>query len=219
MKRLFFAGIALAALAGWAQAADLPPAPQSYYKAPVFAPPYSWTGFYVGVNGGGGLGRSNWDSAGGFNVSGGVVGGTVGYNYEYSHVVIGAEGDIDWSGIKGSTTTLGCPTGCTIANSWLSTVRGRAGYAFDRFLPYVTGGAAFGNVSAAAPGLAGNSTTNLGWTVGAGLEFAIAGNWTAKAEYLYVNLGRFNCSLSCGAGIDNVSFNANLVRAGINYRF
>jgi outer membrane immunogenic protein len=219
MKRLFFAGIALAALAGWAQAADLPPAPQSYYKAPVFAPPYSWTGFYVGVNGGGGLGRSNWDSAGGFNVSGGVVGGTVGYNYEYSHVVIGAEGDIDWSGIKGSTTTLGCPTGCTTANSWLSTVRGRAGYAFDRFLPYVTGGAAFGNVSATAPGLAGNSTTNLGWTVGAGLEFAIAGNWTAKAEYLYVNLGRFNCSLSCGAGIDNVSFNANLVRAGINYRF
>jgi outer membrane immunogenic protein len=219
MKRLFFAGIALTALAGLAQAADLPAGPQSYYKAPVFAPPYSWTGFYVGVNGGGGLGRSNWDSAGGFNTSGGIAGGTVGYNYQYSHAVFGAEGDIDWSGIKGSTTTLGCPTGCTTSNTWLSTVRGRLGYAFDRFLPYVTGGAAFGNISATAPGLAGNSTTNAGWTVGAGLEFAIAGNWTAKAEYLYVNLGRFNCSLSCGAASDNVSFNTNLVRAGINYRF
>jgi outer membrane immunogenic protein len=93
------------------------------------------------------------------------------------------------------------------------------GYAADRFMPFITGGAAFGNINASTPGLAGGSATNAGWTIGAGLEFAIAGNWTAKAEYLYVNLGKFNCGLNCGAVSDNVSLNTNLVRGGINYRF
>jgi outer membrane immunogenic protein len=86
-------------------------------------------------------------------------------------------------------------------------------------MPFVTGGAAFGNINASTPGLAGGSSTNAGWTIGAGLEFAIAGSWTAKAEYLYVNLGKFNCGLNCGAATDNVSFSANLIRGGINYRF
>ena len=85
-------------------------------------------------------------------------------------------------------------------------------------MPYITGGGAFGNFNASAPGLAGGSTTNAGWTLGAGLEFAIAGNWTAKAEYLYVDLGRFNCG-GCGAATDNVSFNTILFRGGVNYRF
>ena len=66
-------------------------------------PPYNWSGLYIGINGGGGLGRSNWDTAGGFNLSGGVVGGTIGYNYQVSRVVFGVEGDVDWSGIQGST--------------------------------------------------------------------------------------------------------------------
>jgi outer membrane immunogenic protein len=86
-------------------------------------------------------------------------------------------------------------------------------------MPFVTGGAAFGNINASTPGLAGGSSTNAGWTIGAGLEFAIAGSWTAKAEYLYVNLGKFNCGLNCGAATDNVSFSENLIRGGINYRF
>jgi outer membrane immunogenic protein len=69
--------------------------------------------------------------------------------------------------------------------------------------------------------LAGGTSTNAGWTVGAGLEFAIAGHWSAKAEYLYVDLGKFNCGASCAAGVtsDNVSFTTSLVRAGVNYRF
>lgn len=219
MKRLLVAGIALAALSALAQAADLPPAPQSYYKAPAFVPPYSWTGFYLGVNGGGALGQSKWDSAGSFDISGGLVGGTIGYNYQYSRAVFGVEGDIDWTSIRGSTTTLACPTGCNTSNSWLSTVRGRIGYAADRFMPYITGGAAFGNINATAPGLVGASAVNAGWTAGAGIEFAIAGNWTAKAEYLFVDLGKFNCGLNCGPATDNVSFDANVIRAGVNYRF
>jgi outer membrane immunogenic protein len=219
MKRLFLAAVALVALAGMASAADLPPGPPTYYKGPAFVPPpYTWSGFYLGVNGGGGLGRSAWVTTNAFNISGGIVGGTLGYNYQFGHAVVGAEGDIDWSGIKGSTTG-GCPAGCSTGDSWLSTVRGRLGYAADRFMPFVTGGAAFGNINASTPGLAGGSSTNAGWTIGAGLEFAIAGNWTAKAEYLYVNLGKFNCGLNCGAVTDNVSFSENLIRGGINYRF
>jgi outer membrane immunogenic protein len=218
MKRLFVVGAALLALASAAAAADLP-APQPYYKAPAFAPPPAlWSGFYLGVNGGGGFGSSNWDTAGSINTSGGLVGGTVGYNYQISHFVVGVEGDIDWAGISGSTTTAACPPGCKTGDSWLGTARGRIGYAADRFLPYVTGGVAFGNINASTAGLT-TTTTNAGWTVGTGVEFAITPNWSAKAEYLYVNLGKFNCGLNCGAMSDNVSFNANLVRGGINYRF
>jgi outer membrane immunogenic protein len=222
MKRLLFAGIGVMALAGAAAAADLPPASGPYYKAPPYLlPPFTWSGFYLGLNGGGALGRSFWDSAGPFDISGGVVGGTIGYNYQIGPAVIGAEGDIDWSSISGSTTNPGCPAGCTTGDSWLSTVRARLGYAADRFMPYVTGGAAFGNINASTPGLAGGSATNAGWTAGAGLEFAIAGHWSAKAEYLYVDLGRFNCDAGCSAGaaVDNVSFHTNLIRGGINYRF
>ena len=220
MKRLCLAFVSLIALTGAAAAADLS-RPPPYYKAPpVFAPAYNWTGFYIGVNGGGGWGRSAWDSTGSFDVSGGLVGGTVGYNYQVGQAVLGLEGDIDWSGVKG-TTNNACAPGCQTENSWLSTVRGRLGYAADRFMPYITGGAAFGNIKASEPGFAGNSTTNTGWTLGGGLEFAIAGNWTAKAEYLYVDLGNFNCGVACGPGstVNNVSFHSNIMRGGINYRF
>ena len=219
MKRLFVACVGVLALAGTAAAADLPPAP-SYYKAPpTYAPAYTWSGFYIGVNGGGGFGRSTWDSTGGFDISGGLVGGTVGYNYQIGQAVIGIEGDIDWADINGTTTTT-CALGCKTSDSWLSTVRGRLGYAAGRFMPYVTAGGAFGNIQASSPTLAGNSTTNAGWTVGAGLEFALVGNWTLKAEYLFVDLGKFNCGLGCGLStVDNVSFDANIVRAGVNYRF
>jgi outer membrane immunogenic protein len=223
MKRLCFAfaGLAvLAALTSAALAADLGrPAP---YYAPQYAPPpppYSWTGFYVGVNGGGGFGNSNWDTTGSFNVSGALLGGTVGYNYQWANAVLGVEGDIDWSNIKGSTAAF-CAGGCTTANSWLSTARGRIGYAAGRFMPYLTGGVAFGNIKASTPLFAGATGTSAGWTLGGGIEGAVVGNWSVKAEYLYVNLGSFNCGLNCSViPIDNVSYRTSILRAGVNYRF
>ena len=130
-----------------------------------------------------------------FDVSGGMVGGTVGYNWQIGQFVVGVEGDIDWAGIKGSTTC--CAGRCKTRNTWLATVRGRLGYAFDRFLPYVTGGLRSAT-SARPPGFPGGSTTNAGWTVGAGVEFGIASNVSVKAEYLYVDLGNFNCGFDCG---------------------
>lgn len=221
MKRLFLACVGVVALAGSAAAADLPrPAPYYPPQAPAYAPAYTWSGFYLGVNGGGGWGRSSWSSTGPFNISGGVVGGTVGYNYQVGQAVFGVEGDIDYADISGSGSSAACPFGCRTKDSWLSTVRGRLGYAAGRFMPYVTGGAAFGDIRASTPSFGGVSTTNTGWTVGGGLEFALAGNWTAKAEYLYVDLGNVGCGLSCGvATVNNVNFHANLARAGLNYRF
>ena len=121
-------------------------------RPPVYNPIYNWTGFYVGINGGGGWGNSQWDGINKFDVSGGLIGGTIGYNWQVGQIVVGAEGDIDWSGIKGSTNVL-CAAGCETRNTWLATVRGRLGYAFDRFLPYVTAGLAVGDINADHAGL------------------------------------------------------------------
>jgi outer membrane immunogenic protein len=203
-----------------AVAADLPRA-MPPAKAPVYAAPiYNWTGFYAGINGGYGWGDSTWDGfASSTDVSGGLVGGTVGYNWQVGALVFGVEGDIAWSDIRGSFTNANCPAGCETRNSWLGTARGRLGYAADRFMPYVTGGAAFGEVKVNPTGFAGTSDTRVGWTVGAGIEAAIARNWTAKLEYLYVDLGDVGCSaLACGLPT-NVDARFNVVRAGVNLRF
>jgi outer membrane immunogenic protein len=223
MKNLVAGCLALGALvtAQCAAAADLSLAP--IYKAPPpqAAQPFNWTGFYLGVNGGGGWGHSYWGgNATGMGLSGAQVGGTAGYNWQYGNAVLGLEGDMDWSGVKGSNTTVGCPAGCSTSDSWLSTVRGRAGYAFGTVMPYVTGGLAVGDIQASVPGLPGGSTTNPGWTVGGGLEVALPGNWSAKAEYLHVDLGQLNCGINCGVGpTDNVSMHQDIVRAGVNYHF
>ena len=184
---------------------------------------YNWTGFYVGINGGGAWGKSNWDGlpSTSFNTSGGVIGGTIGYNLQTGPWVWGLEGDLDWASISGNANTaILCVPNCNTKTDWLGTVRGRVGYAFDRILPYVTGGLAVGDIKATQPGFAGATTTKAGWTLGGGAEFAIAGPWTAKVEYLYVGLG----STSCAAGVcdqlaTNVNHNINLVRGGLNYGF
>lgn len=212
--------IGLLLASGTAQAADLSVAP--LYKAPpvVATPVYNWSGFYLGVNGGGGWSTSHWDGAGSITGSGGVVGGTAGINWQTGHAVFGLEGDIDWANIKGTATSPTCLAGCTTQNDWLATARGRAGYAFDRFLPFVTGGLAVGDIKASTPGLAGASQTNAGWTVGGGLEFALSNNWTAKAEYLHIDLGNMNCGFNCGvAPGNNVPLREDVVRGGVNFKF
>jgi outer membrane immunogenic protein len=209
----------LIAATGPAGAADLP----YRYPAPVtkaYSPIYTWTGFYLGLNGGGGWGRSRWDNVDTFDVSGGLIGATVGYNVQLGQVVFGVEGDIDWSGIKGDMNPVLCPGGCTTRNHWLATVRGRIGYAFDRFLPYLTGGLALGNIDATLPGLVGIDQTNAGWTIGGGIEFGVTNNVSLKAEYLYVDLGSVTCGLNCALTPNgNVSFDASVVRGGVNFRF
>jgi outer membrane immunogenic protein len=211
-------GVLLAAQC--AGAADLSVAP--LYKAPPspYAQAYDWTGLYLGANGGGGWGHSRWDASGvSTDLSGGLVGGTLGYNLQYGRIVFGVEGDIDWAHLQGTGSSALCPAGCSTSDHWLSTVRGRLGYSFDRVMPYVTGGLAIGDISATTPGLAGASTTNTGYALGGGIEIALPGNWSAKAEYLHVDLGQLNCNINCGLPTDNVSMHDNIVRAGVNYRF
>jgi outer membrane immunogenic protein len=219
MKRLVLAGIgalALVSTLGAANAADLPRREAMPTKAPIYAPIYNWTGAYVGINGGGGWGRSDTSApfaSGSFNTSGAVVGGTIGYNYQVGQTVFGLEGDVDWSNVRGSST-CGAGFSCETKNSWLATARGRVGYAFDRVMPYVTGGLAVGDIKSSVAGIGSSTQTKAGWTLGGGVEAAIAGPWTAKVEYLYADLGRGSSMLG-----SDTKFNTSLVRAGVNYRF
>jgi outer membrane immunogenic protein len=221
MKRFITAALGLAAIAMSvpASAADLPSRAMPY-KSPAYVPGYNWTGFYLGLNGGGAWGDSNWNGfAVGNSPSGGMFGVTAGYNWQGvgSPWVFGLEGDVDWSGVD-DTAACGA-VGCQTKNNWFGTVRGRAGYAWDRFLPYITGGVAFGDIEANRAGFAGSSSTNAGWTIGAGIEGVIAGNWTAKLEYLYADIGDTTCSAAACGIATNVDLHMNIVRAGLNYRF
>jgi outer membrane immunogenic protein len=225
MKRVFLAGIAALAIATTmtaANAADIARRQRMPTKAPEYEPVYNWTGFYVGINGGGAFGNSDVSIALGstsYDVTGGLAGGTVGYNWQAGRFVYGLEGDGDWSGLKGSGTSAPCAASCQTSNDWLATARGRIGYAFNRVLPYATAGGAFGDVKIARTGFAGDTDTRAGWTAGAGVEVAINGPWTAKVEYLYADLGTANCSAAnCGIST-NADLTANIVRGGVNYRF
>jgi outer membrane immunogenic protein len=219
-------GTALAAMGFLAssfstQAADIP---RPVYKGmqPVVAY-YNWTGFYVGVNVGYGWGTSDWSIVPTANnkPKGWLAGGTLGYNYQIGSIVWGIEGDFDWSNVKGDAACAPAVT-CRTEDRWLATLRGRLGYAFDRWLPYITGGGAFGNVRASVnvPAFgftAATDSNQAGWTFGAGLEYAFLSNWSAKLEYLYVDLGSFNSAPA--PLVNNVSFKENIVRAGLNYKF
>src|SRR5665647_1951320 len=216
MKRLVLASVAVATLMGAANAADMPRRTAMPTKAVQYNAPYNWTGAYIGINGGGGWGRTNFSApatSGDFNTSGGLIGGTIGYNYQVNQAVFGLEGDLDWSNIRGNSA-CGVGLNCETRNNWLGTARGRIGYAFDRCMPYVTGGLAVGGVKNSITGAGDTSTTKAGYTLGGGLEAALTGPWTAKVEYLYVDLGRTSAPLGSDA-----SFKANTVRAGLNYRF
>jgi outer membrane immunogenic protein len=158
------------------------------------------------------------------NVKGGLLGGTIGYNLQTGSWVWGLEGDLDASWMDGSSVggaagTVCSGAGCSTKNKWFGTARGRIGYAWDRWLPYITGGASFGDIKATSNTGASVDKSKVGWTVGAGVEWAFTGAWSAKLEYLYADLGKITCdAATCGTSTD-VSFKTNVVRLGVNYRF
>lgn len=232
MKRMLVAGALVLAGGEAALAADVlpppPPLPPTSYF-PTMAP-INWGGFYVGVNGGYGFGTSNWTAAAGsvgsFNTSGFLIGGTVGLNLQAGAFLFGVEADEDWTNVHGSSSNAYCSAvtanaTCETKSDWLGTGRLRIGYVFDRVLVYGTGGVAFGNIQAGYnPPATFDSSTNVGWTAGAGVEFALAQNWTAKVEYLYVDLGNVSCAINCGPAVPfTVPLTENIVRAGVNFKF
>jgi len=202
------------------QAAPPPQAPAAY--VPTVAPVYNWGGIYFGANGGYAFGNSDWTggtvSSGSFTTSGLVVGGTLGANFQTDAFVFGVETDLDYAPVSGDGPSSFC-VNCKTQSTWLGTTRARAGYAADRVLFYGTAGAAYGDVRASAFDTT-NSSTEIGWTAGAGVEAALADNWTARVEYLFVDLTHGTCTTACGSPhSQSVSFSENLVRAGVDFKF
>jgi outer membrane immunogenic protein len=207
------------AFTGVAKAADLyTPTPSA---GPIYssAPAYNWTGFYAGINGGYGWGDSSSSTP--FDVGdmdGWFAGGQLGYNYQLpSNVVLGLETDLQWSDMDGSTAG---PGGSTITQdlNWFGTVRGRIGYAMGRWLPYFTGGFAYGEGerSTTLTGVS-ESNTHIGYVLGGGVEVGITPNWTGKLEYQYLDFG--SETYSSIPADPSVSMNAHTVRVGLNYKF
>jgi outer membrane immunogenic protein len=244
MRLLPFLAFAIIA-SGPSFAADLPfpAAPATSYSVSSLQ---TWSGFYVGVNGGYGFGKSSWSddnnpgstlvnpftttspgtNTGDFSVSGPLAGLTGGLTYQLNALAFGIEGDIDWSGLKGSAapangfcnlpvTSSAAGLNCQTKLEWLSTIRARVGYANDFLFVYATAGGAFGTVGAAitgvgvsgSPGASGVSQTNtaFGWTGGAGIEWAFLENFSVKAEYLFVDLGHVSCNMQLSCGVDGVN--------------
>ncbi len=223
------AALSMLAVSYATQAADGPP-PKPVYKArkaapvvPVAVPAYyNWNGLYGGFVLGYGWATSSWAFPASTSTSptGLMLGGTIGYNTQMNQYVMGFEADLSWSGVKGSAVCGAFV--CETASRWLDTFRVRIGFPTDRMLPYLTGGLAYGNVRATTsnPALAGGSAARLGWTAGGGLEFAMANNMSAKVEYLYVDLGSFDCGAGCVAGVtaNNVNFRESILRFGLNWK-
>jgi outer membrane immunogenic protein len=254
MKKLLIAGAALAALIGTpALAADLA------LKAPPPAPAWSWTGFYVGLNAGYSVANDPFNQVitapGGFlnsssidsrvTPNGGLFGGQAGYNYQTGNIVLGVEGDIQWSG---EHDTAGCGIDClndppeilTEGSAeqrikWFGTARGRVGWTNNDWLLYATGGGALGGINATTAfnlsglpvsGAFSNTTsfTKGGGVIGGGTEVHLGGQWTAKFEYLYMDLGSISDTLAVPPplGPFNITTNSkihdNIVRAGLNFK-
>jgi outer membrane immunogenic protein len=214
-------------------------------------PQHDWRGFYVGGNAGYGVARNNssakfidfsGDPLEAFVVSpaGGLFGAQAGYNWQHERWVFGVESDLQYSGQKGEGCLDNCVGGHLLtvdqAIRWLGTTRGRAGYATASSLFYLTAGLAYGRVDTngafqvergTPPVPYSGSTTKAGWVLGGGIETSIATNWSIKAEYLYVDLGR--AGPVTATAVDNEGYTAfipidsrihdHIIRAGLNYSF
>jgi outer membrane immunogenic protein len=226
MKRVLCCGVSLAALflAGAADAADVFSAAPAYPSALSPVPFYNWGGLYVGINGGGGFANGGWQDgvdnlSGSWNGSSGLIGGTVGYNAQtLAPFVFGEEVDLDAVRYHTSFTAPACGSGCEFRSDWVGTARLRFGWALDPFLPYVTGGLSFGQLSADIIGFPVQSKINLGWTAGFGLEYLLADRWTAKIEYLYMDHSGISCESDCAYRSISFKLNENVVKFGVNYR-
>jgi len=220
-------------------AADLAPQPAEPV-APVYVP-YVWTGFYAGahigvVGGDAKVLNLFLNTTNKYNDTNFIGGLHAGYNYEFDGgFVLGLEGDIDYTGLsKTRGGNVAFANGSTASFSdkfqseWQGSINARLGYAFDRFLPYVTGGVAFANtkyqingVDSAFGAFGGSkSETRTGWTVGAGLEYALTDEWLLRAELRYTNFGNNSFAFGGpGAIHGKVRFRELAGTVGVSYKF
>jgi len=207
MSRFIWAASALiaASLPGSAAAADLYGSPPPYATSQSLFSPDGWAGPYLGANLGYAWGSVANNPAAPSGFAGGVQ---AGYNWQSGTFVFGLEGDIQATGAEDTFAPW------KFSNPWFGTIRGRAGFTFNNVMFFGTGGLAFGELRAGTFGLT-ESHTNVGWTLGAGAEMSLNRNWSAKIEYLYVDLASSNFVIT---GASN-GYRFGLIRAGVNYRF
>ena len=226
MKKTLLAGVAMAILAaaGAAQAADLPSrrAPQSDYYAPP--PVFTWTGFYLGANLGGGWGSFTNGSDQLLGKPSGFAGGiTGGFNWQAAqNIVLGIEGDWDLTNIGNTNQLPFFRFNGTGKLTSLATIRPRVGFAADRALIYLTGGLALGSMSAdvsdwrtAIPFISSTSSFQAGYTLGAGLEYAFTDHVSAKAEYLFTSISSKE-AFSWSPDWMRIGINTSQLRTGLN---
>ena len=236
MKRLMFAGVIAGAWSSCALAADLGPYNPPPRYEPVYEPVrdhgYNWQGLYLGANAGYGWGSDNASTfvgpttaSGSVSPDGWLGGGQIGYNAQFNALVLGLEADLQGADISDTTALAGGAfTQATTDIEWFSTLRGRIGYAAGPALLYVTGGWAFADVSTSVSQTTGVGSVAMssddiksGYTVGGGVEWAFAPNWSLKTEYLYVDLGEDSFSTPVGTYTTETDFHT--ARVGLNYRF
>lgn len=236
MRRLVLALLATSGLVGFTAQASAADISRPVGKAPIVEPIqyFSWTGFYLGAHVGYGWAKTDWSFPGGatsfasHDTNGFLAGGQIGFNYQFGQWVLGIEADGSWTDMNNSTGCLLAPISCSTDVKWMALVTGRLGWAaWDRALLYVKGGAAFADheftVSAPVPIIflpvaTRASDTRVGWTIGAGLEYAFAPNWSAKIEYNFIDFGSDRMTFTDGSAVD-IDQHINVVKFGINYRF
>ena len=217
MHRLMVASAGfLAALAVPALAAD------PTVDVPMTAPGFDWTGYYAGLQAGYGWGQSDISGTDGgpFSVSpdvdGGFVGGHVAGLWQFDQAVIGAEADLNYSTIDGSAELGGPATTLGTDIKWFGSVNAKAGYAMDRVLVYGIGGIAFAGIEATGPAFS-DTRTNVGWTVGAGVDYALTDKFVVGAQYRYYDFGSEHYDVS---GIQrDQDVKLNTVGINLSYKF
>jgi outer membrane immunogenic protein len=228
MKKILIGAAALTALAGQAFAADMPARP--YAKAPAYTAPavvYNWTGFYIGGHVGGAFAGDNTLVSNDARFMGGVQ---AGFDYQFApNWVLGAEAQYSWLGTNNNNGVL-FPGGTLVTATnadQIGSVTGRLGYTWGPALLYAKGGYAWrdgNNIAASVAGVPAAFTTSGnrkdGYTVGGGLEYMFAPNWSAKAEYQYYNFGNTTFT-TAPADVAGVRFrnDEHTVKVGVNYRF
>jgi len=235
MKKILLVTASLIAISATAPAfgADLAARnARTYTKAPMMNPAYDWSGFYIGLNGGGGTSHDCWSALGSGmgcnNGNGGTVGGQIGYRWQTGPVVFGVEAQGNWANLNGSNTNL-LNTTLSDNNSLnaFGLFTGQVGYAWNNVLLYVKGGAAVVNnkysVTQAGALVTSFSGTNWGETVGVGLEYGFTPNWSFGVEYDHIFLGSQNVNINSPAGVTlvtgSISQNADIFTARLNYKF
>lgn len=234
MKKILLSGVALLVLSIPAAAADLARYPVKA-PPPVVVPIFSWTGFYIGGNVGWAWLNNDLTVSPAFGIpptsinvgdANGFTGGLqAGYNWQFANnVVLGIEADVQWADL-GSSSVAVIPFGPFAAGltdaslDAYGTVRARLGYAFDRVLPYITGGLAWGRSDYGSIYGVDTSETNWGWTIGGGVEYAFTNNWTAKIEYQYIDLEGSSYTIPSTLGSISADTQLSVLKVGVNYKF